>query len=78
MVADALAFEDAGPDVLGALGDDPDAAQYLLRALIFRTVTDHLARPLDRRPEAEDRFVRPVDLAVAAASRAAQRFGDQR
>ena len=50
---------------------DPAFPQYLLRALILRAVSDHLARPHLRRPGADDPYGPAVDLAVhlARASR---------
>ena len=57
VVADALVFEAAGPEVVDLLGDDPDARQHLLRALIFRAVTDHLARPDLRRADDADPYL---------------------
>jgi hypothetical protein len=43
--------------------------QYLVRALIYRVVTDRLFR-LDEspRPDDQDRYVLPVALAIAVAS----------
>jgi uncharacterized protein (TIGR02569 family) len=64
VVADALVFEGAAPDVVDVLGDDPDAVQYLLRALIFRAVTDHLARPELSRSDEDDPYLPAVTLAL--------------
>jgi uncharacterized protein (TIGR02569 family) len=69
VAVDALVFEGAGPDVVDVLGDDPDATQYLARALVYRSVTDHLARPHLRRTDAND----PYSPAVALVLRLLQR-----
>jgi uncharacterized protein (TIGR02569 family) len=61
VVADALVFEGAGPEVVDVLGDDPDTIQYLLRALIYRVVTDHVARPEQRRTD-DDPYLPAVTL----------------
>jgi uncharacterized protein (TIGR02569 family) len=50
VVVDALLWEGADDTVLAVLGGHPDAAQYLLRAAIFRLVTDRLCNPGRRRP----------------------------
>jgi uncharacterized protein (TIGR02569 family) len=69
VVADALVFEGAGPDLVDVLGDDRDAVQYLLRALIYRMVTDHLARPELRRPDKDDPYLPVVTLALRLLQR---------
>ena len=66
VVADALAWEGAGETLVHAFRSDRDFPQYLVRALIYRIVTDRLFRrdePL--RADAGDPYARPVDLAVA-------------
>ena len=65
--ADALVFEGARFDVVQPLLADPDFPQHLLRALIFRAVTDHLARPHLRRPDADDPYRPALALAVSLA-----------
>lgn len=45
VVADALVFENADAGLLDAVADIAGFAQYLLRALLFRSVTDVLTRP---------------------------------
>ncbi len=67
VVADALVFEGARPDVVQPMLVDPIFPQYLLRALIFRAVTDHLARPHLRRPDVDDPYQPAVALAVRLA-----------
>lgn len=67
MIADALVFEGARPDVVQPLLADPDFPQHLLRALVFRAVTDHLVRPHLRRTDVDDRYRPAVALAVSLA-----------
>jgi uncharacterized protein (TIGR02569 family) len=68
VVADALVFEGAEADLACRLADQPDGAQYLLRALIFRVVADHLARPgAPARPNDADPFRPAVELALRVA-----------
>lgn len=64
VIVDAMAFEGAGADVIEPLLDDPDVPQYLLRAVIYRAVTDHLARPHPRRDDADDPYLPAVELAL--------------
>lgn len=66
VVADALVFEGAGPDLVQPLLGDPDFAQYLLRALIYRAVTDHLAQHRQR-VRGNDPYGPAVRLAVELA-----------
>jgi uncharacterized protein (TIGR02569 family) len=42
---DAMIWEGADRSVVGVLHGHPDAAQYLIRAAIFRAVMDHLCNP---------------------------------
>lgn len=67
VVADALAFEGADASILEPLRDDPDIAQYLLRALIYRIVTDYVPRP--GRPQAgtHDPYRFAVELGLELA-----------
>ncbi len=67
VIADALVFEGARPDVVQPLLADPDFPQHLLRALVFRAVTDHLVRPYLRRTDADDPYRPAVALAVSLA-----------
>ena len=68
VVADALVFEGAEASLVGQLSDDPDAAQYLLRALMFRAVVDRLARPDEPlRPDDTNPYLPAVELAVRLA-----------
>jgi uncharacterized protein (TIGR02569 family) len=66
VVADALVWEGAGPEVVDLLGNDPDASQYLLRALIFRAVADHVAHP--DADLADDPYLPAVTLALQLAA----------
>ena len=50
VIADALVFEVVGDDIVQPMLRDPAFPQYLLRALISRAVTDHLARRRARHP----------------------------
>jgi hypothetical protein len=50
VVVDAMVWEVAGPSVLPLIGRRPHAAQYLLRAAVFRLVMDHLCNPRRRTP----------------------------
>jgi len=67
VIADALVFEGARPDVVQPPLADPAFPQHLLRALIFRAVTDHLARPHLRRTDIHDPYQGAVALAVSLA-----------
>lgn len=67
VIADALVFEGARPEVVQPMLEDPTFPQYLLRALIFRAVTDHLARPHLRRPDGADPYSSAADLAIHLA-----------
>lgn len=70
VVADALAFERAPRDVVDTLGNKPDRAQYLLRALIFRVVASHLSgRDRQWTGKENDPYAFPVDLALHLAQR---------
>jgi len=62
VVADALVFEGAGPDLVTAAGGlDDHFDQYLLRALIYRVVADRLFRLQEPiRPDADDPYLEPV------------------
>lgn len=66
VVADALLFQGAHAAGLGSLLDEVDP-QYLLRALVFRAVTDHLGRPGLPRPH-DDEYVRAAELATRLAA----------
>lgn len=70
VVADALLWEGADERLLRAFESEPDFAQYLLRALIYRAVADRLARldwPL--RGDDDDPFLPIVGLVLRAAGR---------
>jgi uncharacterized protein (TIGR02569 family) len=68
VVADALVWEGADERLLDAVADIDDLPQYLLRALVFRAVTDRLFR-LDKplRPDSADPYLPAVDLACRLA-----------
>jgi hypothetical protein len=73
VVADALVFEGAPRELVAVLGAEPEASQYLLRALIFRAVAGRLLGPETSRADGDDRFrdaaAHAVDLAGAAGDR---------
>jgi len=64
VTADALVFEGANNDIVQPMLQDPDFPQYLLRALIFRVVADHFARPHLHHDDNDDPYGPAVDLAV--------------
>jgi uncharacterized protein (TIGR02569 family) len=64
VIADALAFEHAGPQVLEPVLEDPDFGQYLLRALIYRAVAARLLRPASARATDDDPYEDAVRLAL--------------
>lgn len=68
VIADALVCEGAGADVVRPMLVDPAFPQYLLRALVFRAVTDHLAQRHRRRADGGDPYGPAVDLAVELAA----------
>ncbi len=67
MIADAVVFEGADPDVVQPMLMDQTFPQYLVRALVFRAVTDHLARRHLPRPDLDDRYGPAVALAIHLA-----------
>jgi uncharacterized protein (TIGR02569 family) len=69
VVADALVWEAADENILGAVAHVEDFAQYLLRALIYRAVTDRLTRPQEPiRPDGADPYLPVVELACRLAA----------
>jgi uncharacterized protein (TIGR02569 family) len=69
VVADALVWEAADESILGAVAHVEDFAQYLLRALIYRAVTDRLTRSQESiRPEDADPYLPVVELACRLAA----------
>jgi uncharacterized protein (TIGR02569 family) len=69
VIADALVWEGADESLLEAVAHVDDFDQYLLRALIYRSVSDRLLRPDGpiRRDDA-DPYLPAVDLACRLAS----------
>ena len=69
VVADALVWEGAQKDILNAVAHVEDFDQYLLRALIYRAVTDRLFR-LDEptRMDDADPYLPAVELALRLAT----------
>lgn len=70
VIADALLFEDADEEVLEPLLEDPSFPQCLVRALIYRAVADHLARPHLRRHDEGDRYRSAARIAIRLATSA--------
>ena len=66
VVADAVVFEGAGPEVLDSCGVDTTFPQLLLRALVFRLVSAHLLRP-DEQDRTGERYAAAVEKAVRLA-----------
>lgn len=64
VIADALVFEGAPEDIVEPMLKDPDFPQYLLRALIYRIVTDDLARVQQARLDTDDPYLAAVELAT--------------
>lgn len=68
VVADALVWEGADESLLGVVAHVDDFPQYLLRALVYRVVTDRLFRLGEpQRPDDADPYLPTVDLAVDLA-----------
>ena len=69
VVGDALAWEGADESLLDAVAHVDDFPQFLLRALIYRIVVDALFRQGEQdRPDVDDLFLGPVELACRLAS----------
>ena len=72
VVADALVWEGADESLLQAVDGEPRMGQYLLRALIFRLVAEHPARPQPAGGRCLlDPYVRAVRLAIQTAAQEA-------
>jgi uncharacterized protein (TIGR02569 family) len=67
VVGDALTWEGADETLLAAVAHIDDFAQLLVRALIFRVVTDRIFR--GDAPQTPDPFARAVELACQLAGR---------
>jgi uncharacterized protein (TIGR02569 family) len=68
VVADALVWEGADASLLRAVGQIDRFEQFLLRALIYRAVSDQLFRDREPiRPDSEDPFLPAVELAAQLA-----------
>jgi hypothetical protein len=69
VIADALVWEGADPTLLRRFDRVPDFQQYLLRALIYRIVTDRLLRPEEPwRPDEDDPYLPVVEHVLALPS----------
>lgn len=64
VIADALVFEGAGEEIVEPMLADPAFPQYLLRAIIYRMVADHLAHPEQARADADDAYLPAIQLAT--------------
>jgi uncharacterized protein (TIGR02569 family) len=68
VVGDALLWEGADERLPAAVAHVDDLPQLLVRALIFRAVVDALFRPGEpQRPDEDDCFLGPVELACSLA-----------
>ena len=70
VIADALVWEGAGRQVLDAVAHIGDFGQYLVRALIFRAVTEWIfshEEPARSTAEGDDPWARAVNLACQLA-----------
>ena len=68
VVADALVWEGAGVELLDSFATMPSFGQFLLRALIYRAVTDGLFLGDEpRRPDDSDPFLPAVEIACRYA-----------
>jgi hypothetical protein len=69
VVADALVWEGADPSILSAVGHVDDLGQYLLRALIYRAVTESILGQPGSGAEGgqRDPYAQVVDLACRLA-----------
>ena len=71
VVADALVWEGADERILDAVAHVEHVEQFLLRALIYRAVTDRLFRGREpARPDDGDPYLPAVELACCLAARA--------
>jgi hypothetical protein len=70
VVADALVWEGASSELLGAVSEINDFGQYLVRALIFRALTDWICaqEPASEARESSARFEPVIDLACQLAT----------
>jgi len=68
VVADALLWHEAGTDVLDVLGDSWESSQLLLRALIFRLVTEAMST-IGRRASESEQYAAAVRIACDFADR---------
>lgn len=70
VVADALVREGADVSLVAQVGHIKHFDQYLVRSLIYRAVTDHIARPARARRRREDRYLAAVEIALGLCARA--------
>ncbi len=68
VVADALVREGASDQLTESLGWDADDAQFLLRALLFRAITDLLHQPHEEQGSITRRYQPAVELVLRVAA----------
>lgn len=68
VVGDALTWYGADESILEDVSRIEELPQLLLRALVYRIVTDAIARDFPQRPQADDPYLAPVELALALAT----------
>ncbi len=70
IVADALVWEGADASLLSEVSHVEQFEQYLVRALLYRVITDQVHRPEDPpRADADDPYLPVVDIAVELCGR---------
>jgi len=70
VIADALVWEGADASLLSEVGHIEHFGQYLVRALLYRVITDRIHRPDDPpRADVDDPYLPVVDLAVELCGR---------
>lgn len=68
VIADALVWEAADESIIRAVTHVEDFGQYLLRALIYRAVSDHVRSPGIAHPVESDPYLPVVELACRLAA----------
>jgi len=71
VVADALVWEGADAALMAQIGDTDHFEQYLVRALIYRAITDWIIRRGKAiRPDQDDPYLPVVEIAIELCDRA--------
>ncbi len=68
VIGDALTWYGADDSILGEVAHVEELPQLLLRALVYRIVTDAIARNFPQRAPDQDPYGAPVELALALAT----------